>query len=121
MKKIYLDHNATTPVNPLVLDAMLPYYKDIFGNASSVHEFGRSARNGIDQARRQVAALLGAKDPDEVIFTGGGTEADNFAVKGVVDALKAKGNHIIRIGIGHHAVLNSSKFLEKNGCSVTCL
>ncbi|MEI8175398.1 MAG: cysteine desulfurase NifS [Candidatus Omnitrophota bacterium] len=121
MKKIYLDHNATTPVNPLVLDAMLPYYKDIFGNASSVHEFGRSARNGIDQARRQVAALLGAKDPDEVIFTGGGTEADNFAVKGVVDALKAKGNHIITTVIEHHAVLNTAKFLEKNGCSVTYL
>ena len=121
MRKVYLDHNATTPLDPLVLEAMLPYYKDIFGNASSVHEFGRLARKGIDEARARVASLLGAKDVDEIVFTGSGTEADNFAVKGAVDALKSKGNHIITSSIEHQAVLNPCKFLEKNGYNVTYL
>lgn len=121
MKKVYLDHNATTPTDPLVLEAMLPYYKDIFGNASSVHEFGRLARKGIDEARLKVARLLGAKDPDEIVFTGSGTEADNFAIKGAADSLRSKGSHIITSSIEHHAVLSACKFLEKNGFQVTYL
>lgn len=121
MRKIYLDHNATTPLDPLVLEAMLPYYKDIFGNASSVHEFGRAARKGIDEARLKVASLLSARDVDEIIFIGSGTESDNFAIKGAADALKAKGNHIITSSIEHPAVLNTCKFLEKNGYDVTYL
>ncbi|NQU73552.1 MAG: cysteine desulfurase NifS [Candidatus Omnitrophica bacterium] len=121
MKKIYLDHNATTPLDPMILEAMLPYYRDVFGNASSVHEFGRLARKGIDEARAKVASLLGAKDVDEVVFTGSGTESDNFAIKGAADNLKAKGNHIITSSIEHHAVLNTCKFLEQNGYKVTYL
>jgi len=121
MKKVYLDHNATTPLDPSVLEAMLPYYKDIFGNASSIHEFGRLARKGIDEARMKVASLLGAKDPDEIIFTGSGTESDNYAIKGAAYALKSKGSHIITSSIEHHAVLNTCKFLEDNGCRVTYL
>lgn len=121
MRKIYLDHNATTPTDPLVLEAMLPYYRDIFGNASSVHEFGRLARKGIDEARLEVSRLLGARDPDEIVFTGSGTEADNFAIKGAADSLRSKGNHIITSSIEHHAVLSSCKFLEKSGFQVTCL
>lgn len=121
MKKVYLDHNATTPLEPLVLEAMLPYYKELFGNASSVHEFGRLARKGIDEARIKVASLLGAEDVDEIVFTGSGTEADNFAVKGAADALRSKGNHIITSSIEHQAVLEPCKFLEKNGYKVTYL
>lgn len=121
MPKIYLDHNATTPLDPLVLEAMLPYYKGVFGNASSVHEFGRLARKGIDEARQKVASLIGAKDADEIVFTGSGTESDNLAIKGAADALKAKGNHIITSAIEHHAVLNTCKFLDKNGFKTTYL
>lgn len=121
MRKVYLDHNATTPLDPLVLEAMLPYHREIFGNASSVHEFGRLARKAIDEARIKVTSLLGAKDVDEIVFTGSGTESDNFAIKGIADNLKSKGNHIITSSIEHHAVLNTCKFLEKDGYKVTYL
>jgi cysteine desulfurase len=121
MRTVYLDNNATTRMREEVLDAMLPYYKDIYGNASSIHQFGRTARHAIDEARASVALLLGVSSPEEVIFTSGGTEADNYAIKGIVHALKAKGNHIITSSIEHHAVLNTCKFLEKEGCQVTYL
>lgn len=121
MRKVYLDNNATTRMRKEVLDAMLPFYKDLYGNPSSIHEFGRAARVPIDAARQKIAALLGAASPEEIVFTSGGTEADNFAIKGVVSALKAKGNHIITSSIEHHAVLNSCKFLEKEGYKVTYL
>lgn len=121
MKNIYLDNNATTRMRQEVLDAMMPYYKDIYGNASSIHQFGRSARKGIDEARGKMASLLGASSPEEIIFTSGGTESDNFAIKGVANALKAKGNHIITSSIEHQAVMNTCKFLEKDGFSVTYL
>jgi cysteine desulfurase len=104
-----------------VLDAMLPYLKDTYGNASSVHQFGRTARAAIDAARIEVAALLGAASPEEIIFTSGGTESDNYAIKGVAHALKNKGNHIITSAIEHHAVYNTCKFLEKEGYKVTYL
>jgi len=119
MRKIYLDHNATSPMDKQVLEAMLPYYNEAFGNASSIHEFGRVARKGVDEARQQLSASLGAKDVDEMVFTAGGTEADNYAIKGAAAALKSKGNHIITSVIEHHAVLNTCKFLEKNGFKVT--
>jgi cysteine desulfurase len=121
MKTIYLDHNATTPVDPLVLEAMLPYCRELYGNASSVYEAGRLARKGIDEARQKVAALIGAKDVDTIVFTGSGTESDNFAIKGASEALKSRGNHIITSAIEHHAVLNTCKFLEKNGFKITYL
>ncbi len=121
MRKVYLDNNATTRMREEVLDAMLPYYKDIYGNASSVHGFGRPARMAVDDARVEVARLLGAASAEEIIFTGSGTEADNFAVKGVAHALRSKGNHIITSSIEHQAVLNVCKFLEKEGYKVTYL
>jgi len=121
MRKIYLDHNATTPLSPKVLEAMTPYLKEFYGNPSSVHGFGRAARKGVEEARERVASLIGAKDPQEIVFTGGGTEADNFAIKGILHTLKGKGNHIITSSIEHHAVLNVCKFLEKSGIEVTYL
>ena len=116
-----MDNNATTRMRGEVLEAMLPYCKDIYGNASSIHQFGRPARKAIDGARAGVADLLGAASAEEVIFTSGGTESDNFAIKGVVHALRSKGNHIITTAIEHQAVLNTCKFLEKEGCKVTYL
>lgn len=121
MRKVYLDNNATTRTRPEVVAAMLPFYTETYGNASSVHGFGRTARTAIDRARTQVASLLGAASPEEVIFTSGGTESDNLALKGVTEALKAKGNHIITSAIEHPAVLNTCKYLKKNGMEVTYL
>lgn len=120
MKPIYLDNNATTPADPLVLEAMLPYYKKIYGNASSFHAKGRQAREGIDKARHIIASSLATEDND-IIFTGGGTESDNLAIKGVCIKNRDKGNHIITAKIEHHAVLNTCKFLETQGFSVTYL
>ena len=121
MRKVYLDNNATTRMREEVLEAMLPFYKDIYGNASSVHEFGRTARRAIDDAREKVAHLLGASSIEEIIFTSGGTEADNFAIKGATHTLRSKGEHIITSSIEHQAVLNTCKFLEKDGYKVTYL
>ena len=124
MQRIYLDHNATTPVHPEVLEAMLPYFGAEFGNPSSVHQFGQRAGHAIEQARESVAALIGARS-SEIVFTSGGTEADNAAVFGVVvRALRAhKGSsappHLITTVIEHDAVLNSCRALEARGISVT--
>jgi cysteine desulfurase len=120
MKRIYLDYAATTPAHPEVLKAMLPYFTDAFGNPSSIHSFGQEAKEAIEKARNQVSALIGAKS-EEIVFTGSGTEADNFALKGVALANQGKGNHIITSLIEHHAVLETCKFLEKQGFSVTYL
>ncbi|PIY15308.1 MAG: cysteine desulfurase NifS [Elusimicrobia bacterium CG_4_10_14_3_um_filter_49_12_50_7] len=120
MKKIYLDHNATSPVHPEVLEAMLPFYKEAYGNASSIHSFGREARKAVEASRETIAAFIGAS-PDEIIFTSGGTESDNTAIKGIMEANASKGNHIITSVIEHHAVLNTCKYLEKHGCTVTYL
>lgn len=120
MKRIYLDHNATTPLHPEVLEAMLPYYKDFFGNPSTIYSFGREARKATDEAREKVADLIGAS-PGEIIFTSGGTEADNLALKGVVSALKRKGRHIITSSVEHHAVLSTCQHLEKKGIQITYL
>src|SRR5215475_657503 len=107
MPRVYLDHNATTPVDPEVLDAMLPYYSGEFGNASSIHTPGQRARAAVETAREQVAALLGAR-PQEIIFTSGGTESDNHAIFGVVrHSAVSSAPHVITTTIEHEAVLNT--------------
>ncbi len=115
---VYLDYNATTPVNPQVLDAMLPYLAEAFGNASSIHSLGQSARGALDRARESIAWLLGAA-PSEIVFTSGGTEADNLAIFGVVGATANARKHVITTAIEHHAVLNACQALEKYGVTVT--
>ena len=115
-----MDHNATTPVHPEVLDAILPYYKELYGNASSVHAFGRAARVAMENAREKIAEFVGAQ-PREVIFTSGGTEADNFAIEGAAFENSKKGNHIITCAVEHHAVLNTCKHLETHGFQVSYL
>jgi cysteine desulfurase len=120
MRRIYLDYAATTPTHPDVLKAMLPYFNEAFGNPSTIYSCGQEAKGAIEEARTQVANLIGAHD-EEIAFTGGGTEADNFAIKGVAFANGGKGNHIITSSIEHHAVLNTCKFLEKRGFNITYL
>jgi cysteine desulfurase len=120
LKRIYLDYAATTPVHPEVVKAMQPYFSDAFGNPSSLYSYGLEARQAIEAARTKVADVIGAKK-EEIIFTAGGSEADNFAIKGVADANSYKGNHIITSVIEHHAVLETCKFLEKRGFKVTYL
>ena len=118
---IYLDHNATTPCDPRVVEAMIPYFTQNFGNAASRnHPFGWQAEEAVDYAREQVAKLIGA-DPKEVIFTSGATEADNLAIKGVFEMYAQKGNHIITCNIEHKAVLDTCKHLEKEGAEITYL
>ena len=123
MERIYLDYNATTPLRPEVRDTMMPYLTEAFGNGSSIHAYGREARNAIDTAREQVAALIGAKSPSEIVFTGSGTEADNHAIKGLTELEKSrgKGNHIITSSVEHHAVLHTCHYLEQRGFEVTYL
>jgi cysteine desulfurase len=120
MKQIYLDYAATTPADPEVVQAMLPYFHDAFGNPSAIYSYGQEAKNAVEEARTKVARLIGARD-DEIVFTGSGTEADNFALKGVAFANKSKGNHIITSSIEHHAVLESCKFLGKMDFKITYL
>ncbi|MFH1594609.1 MAG: cysteine desulfurase NifS [Candidatus Omnitrophota bacterium] len=117
-KRIYLDHNATTPVDPRVLEAMLPFYRDTYGNPSSIHSFGRDAKVAMEEARLTVANIIGATS-GEIVFTSGGTESNNLAIKGVAKALRDKGKHIITSSIEHHAVLNVCQDLEREGFSIT--
>jgi len=120
-RKVYLDHNATTPLREEALNAMMPFLKEIFGNASSVHTFGQEAKKHLEDARQKVSLLLNAAKPEEIIFTGCGTESDNLAIKGAALANKDKGNHIITTAIEHHAVLYTCEYLEKQGFNVTYL
>lgn len=118
--KIYFDHAATTPTKKEVLDEMLPYFTQSYGNPSSIYSFASANKEAIDTAREQVAKAIGARD-QEIFFTSGGTEADNWAIKGIAENYKNKGNHIITTQIEHHAVLHSCEYLEKNGFEVTYL
>jgi cysteine desulfurase len=118
VRRVYLDNNATTPLAPEVFEAMKPYLLEDFGNASSIHWFGQQAKNAVENARQQVAKLINAR-PGEVIFTSGGTESDNAAIFGIVQASRVAAPHIITTGIEHHAVLNTAQALEKQGVSVT--
>ena len=117
---IYMDHSATTPVRPEVLDAMLPYFASDFGNPSSIYTIGQEARKAVDDARERIARILGAR-MSEIVFTSGGTESDNAALKGVAFALRALGNHIITTGVEHHAVLHTCYQLEQFGFDITYL
>lgn len=120
MRKVYLDYAATTPTDPLVVEAMLPYFTEQFGNASSIHSFGGDAMWAVDQSRQTIASFVGAM-PEEIIFTSGGTESNNYAIKGVALAMREKGNHIITSPVEHPSVAKPSRFLESEGFSVTYL
>lgn len=120
MKKVYLDYAATTPVDPQVLAAMEPYFFEKFGNASSLHAYGQEAKKALEDSRQALADFINAK-PEEIVFTSGGTESDNFALLGAAYALEKKGNHIITSAIEHHAISEPAKFLEKKGFKVTYL
>jgi cysteine desulfurase len=120
MEKIYFDNAATTPVKKEVLEIMLPYFTENFGNPSSVYHLAQVNKKAIDEARETLAKYLGA-NTNEIFFTSGGTEADNWAIKGIAEAYKAKGNHIITSKIEHHAVLHTCEYLEKQGYEVTYL
>ena len=117
-RSVYLDHNASTPVHPEVLQAMLPYFSERFGNASSVHGFGREAREGLETAREQIAGFLRVSK-DEIVFTSGGTESDNLGIKGIAAARRS--GHIVTSQIEHHAVLRTCETLETQGFTVTYL
>jgi cysteine desulfurase len=119
-RRVYLDNSATTPVDPRVLEAMMPYLTDTFGNASSIHFFGQQARAAVDKARHQVAGLINAR-PNEIIFTSGGTESNNLAVRGLVEANNKYGRHVITSSIEHSAVKNVCEDLEKQGYDITYL
>jgi cysteine desulfurase len=120
MERIYVDHAATSPTHPLVIEKMIPYMNELYGNPSSIHHFGRETRRIVDEARRLIAKSIQAH-PYDIIFTSGGTESDNLALVGAATANRKNGNHIITTEIEHHAVLNSCKYLEKNGFTVTYL
>ena len=115
-----MDHSATTPVAPEVLEAMLPYFSEKFGNASSLHSFGLEAKEALEESREKVAGLLGAK-PEEIIFTAGGTESDNLALKGIARKNQKSGKHIITTRVEHPAILECCRKLEKEGFEVTYL
>jgi len=120
MKRIYIDHAATTPTDIEVVKEMTPYFTQKYGNPNSIHSFGQEVRDAVEEVRKKIAHLIGA-GPSEIIFTSGGTESDNYAIKGVAWANQKKGNHIITSKIEHHAVLHSCHFLEKHGFNVTYL
>lgn len=120
MRKVYLDHAATTPVHPKVLEAMMPYFSGKFGNPSNLHDTGREAKDAVEEARAKTAALIGAK-PEEIFFTSSGAESNNFALKGLAQANSQKGKHIIVSQIEHFSLLHPAKSLEKSGFSVTYL
>ncbi|RMH80547.1 MAG: cysteine desulfurase [Acidobacteria bacterium] len=118
---VYLDHIATTPVAQEVLEAMLPYFREHFGNPTSLHSFGQVAKKAINEAREKIASLIGANSPEEIIFTSGGIEANNLAIKGIAEAYEKKGRHIVSTEIEHHSILHPLKSLERKGWEVTYL
>lgn len=120
MTQIYLDYNASTPIDPTVAAAMRPFLDEAFGNPSSLHWAAAPAKTALDEARAQIAALLGSA-PEEIVFTSGGSEANNLAIKGTFFALREKGEHVITTAVEHTAVLAPCRFLEQLGAKVTCL
>ena len=120
MKNVYLDYSATTPVKKEVLDEMLPYFSEHFGNPSSLYSIAQESKFAVDRARERVAKLINA-NVNEIFFTAGGSESDNWALEGVIDALKTKGNHMITTKIEHHAILHTAEYLAKRGVEVTYL
>src|SRR5690242_7669426 len=120
MSVLYFDHAATTRPAPEVVEAMLPYLTEHYGNASSLYSLGRESRKAVDESRELAAAFFGCR-PQEILFTGGGSEGDNLALRGVMWALKQKGDHLITTAIEHHAVLNTARSLERQGFQVTYL
>ena len=120
MERFYLDHAATSPIHPSVIDKMMSVMAANFGNPSSIHSFGREARHSLDEARAEIAASIGA-NRQEIVFTSGGTEADNTAMIGVAHSYQHRGKHIITTEIEHHAILHPAQFLEKEGFEVTYL
>ena len=120
MKPVYMDYAATTPAAPEVIEAMMPYFRDIYGNPSSLHTWGQSAKRAVEEARETIASIIGAK-PEEIVFTSGGTESNNFALKGAAWAMQDRGRHIITTKIEHHAVTEPLHFLENLGFNVTRL
>src|SRR3989339_599950 len=120
MHPIYMDYAATTPTDKKVIEAMLPSFGEVCGNPSSLHAFCQEAKAAVEGVRKRIASFLGA-EPAEIVFTSGGTESDNFAIKGVAYANRKKGDHIITTGIEHHAVLETCRFLEQEGFAVTTL
>jgi cysteine desulfurase len=119
--RIYLDYNATTPMRPEVLEAMLPFLQGRFGNANSIHAWGREARQALEEAREVVASALGAKDKNSVVFVSSGTEADNLALKGAAGAARDRGRHLVTSAVEHHAVVNTCRSLNEHGFTVTFL
>jgi cysteine desulfurase len=119
-RRVYLDHSATTPADPRVVEAMMPYLTERFGNASSVHFFGQEARAAVDRARREVAELIGARS-NEIVFLSGGTEANNLAIRGLCEAAEPHGRHIITSSIEHSSVRGICEALEKRGWQITRL
>ncbi|PJB49507.1 MAG: cysteine desulfurase NifS, partial [Chloroflexi bacterium CG_4_9_14_3_um_filter_45_9] len=119
-RRVYLDHAATTPVLPEVLETMLPYLREVYGNPQSLHSWGDEAREGIEKARGQVATLIGG-NPEEIIFTSSGSEANNLAIKGLAQAQAEKGKHIIVSAIEHFSVLQAARTMEKAGFEITLL
>ncbi len=120
MRHVYLDNNATTPIDPAVLERMIPFFRDDFGNAASIHTYGQKARAAVEEARQAVAELIHAS-PSDIVFTSGGTEADNLAVRGVADQRRTQGNHVITTQIEHPAVLRTCEALERESLHVTYL
>ena len=120
-KVVYVDHIATTPVAEEVVEAMMPYFREIFGNPTSLHSFGQEAKKAVERAREQVAKLINANIPEEVIFTSGGIEANNLAIKGIAKAYQRRGKHIVTTAIEHHSILHPCKTLEREGWEVTYL
>ena len=117
---IYLDNAATTKCAPEVVEAMLPWFSEYYGNPSSVYELAGKSKEAVDEARQQIAGVIGAKE-NEIYFTAGGTEADNWAIKAAYEACKEKGNHIITSKVEHHAVLHTCQWLEKQGARVSAM
>src|SRR5512141_886905 len=107
MRSVYLENNATTPVDPRVAESMMPYFTEFYGNAGSTHAFGRDAHEAVDRARGSVARSIGSSSPDEIVFTSGATESDNLAIKGAAEACADRGNHIVTVQTEHPAVLDS--------------